>query len=156
MLFSITNHQNDYTLESTSFELACLAVLLLGQGKYGLKQLDGNSEMPPLLLLETGEWVRKTFNKDFTAWLYESLKENSLAISEIMSSVLFGEPADREPFFDNLSTIQSEAKKTRWRKKWLMNRNPSYDDLCVWAWEYADFFKNRVIPKTNRITQFSN
>lgn len=74
MKFEIINPSDEAYIEG-DFKTCVLATLIFGEGKYALKQVDGDLEMP-LLLFGTGEkWLKEQFGKSFTELLDEVGKE---------------------------------------------------------------------------------
>lgn len=72
MKFEIINPSDEAYIEG-DFKACVLATLWFGNGKYGLKQIDGNLEMPLFLFGDVDGWLKEQFGKN----LEELLKEIS-------------------------------------------------------------------------------
>ena len=66
MKYEIINPHDEAYMESDSHKYASIAVLLLGVGYYGLKEVDGDFEMPVMLLGGVEEWFKQEFGMTFT------------------------------------------------------------------------------------------
>ncbi|MDH5665949.1 MAG: hypothetical protein OEY10_06605 [Nitrosopumilus sp.] len=74
MKFEIINPSDEAYIEG-EFKICCLATLIFGNGKYALKEIDGDLEMPLLLFGTADEWLKKQFGKSFEELLNETSKE---------------------------------------------------------------------------------
>jgi hypothetical protein len=63
--FEIINPSDKAFIESDSFETACLATCILGQGKYGLREVGGDKRMPVFLFGGHDEFFAEKFGKPF-------------------------------------------------------------------------------------------
>lgn len=96
MKFQIINPSDEAMIEG-DFKLCVLATLSFGEGKYALKQVDGDLEMPLFLFgLGVDEWLKKQFGKGFTDLLDETTKEE---LGKVLLSVhLVGERSSLNDF----------------------------------------------------------
>ncbi|MFH1422721.1 MAG: hypothetical protein ABIH42_08440 [Planctomycetota bacterium] len=61
MKFEIINPSDRCFVEGDDFKTVCIAVIVLGDGKYGLRQVDGDLHMPPVIFAHG--WFKDTFNQ---------------------------------------------------------------------------------------------
>ncbi len=59
MIYDIVNPSDDVTFFADDLEVAYMVCLLLGEGRYGLNDEDGNEVMPLLLFGTFEEWQKK-------------------------------------------------------------------------------------------------
>ena len=64
MKFEIINPSDKAFLESDDFKTACISSILV-TAHHGLKQVDGELEMPPFLFGGVDEWWNDKFNESF-------------------------------------------------------------------------------------------
>jgi hypothetical protein len=84
MIFEIINPSDKAYITSDNFEVACVAVCVLGNGHYGLHEVDGEKRMPPFLFRHPDEFFKDNFGKTFE----ESLKSTDKAkISAALKTV---------------------------------------------------------------------
>ena len=71
MTFRIINPSDEAYLDAKTFELACIASIMVTTG-HGLEQVGGDSFMPPLV---NDVWFRMQFGKNFETALHEADKK---------------------------------------------------------------------------------
>jgi len=74
MKFEIINPSDEAYIEG-DFKSCCLATLFFGNVQYGLKQVDGDLEMPLFIFGDADEWLTKQFGKTLEKLLAETSKE---------------------------------------------------------------------------------
>lgn len=70
MKFEIINTSDQAFIESDTFRTACITITILGNGQYGLREVDGNLKMPPLTFAPT--WFETEFDIDFDTALNDT------------------------------------------------------------------------------------
>lgn len=105
MIYELINYSDPYTLESDDEAAVCLATLLLGSGKYGLRDPNGDTVMPILFFGGHDEWCLARYGKTVDVLLNSTDKTK---IIMALDSVLLGE--DRE-----ISLRMSEKQRDRLR-----------------------------------------
>lgn len=98
MIFEIINPSDPYTLEANDFEVASVAVVLLGQGAYGMKQLDGDKslEIPIMMFGGADQWFTDNFGDNAETVIGRVVNEKCLQLADILDSVRIGGLEDRE------------------------------------------------------------
>ncbi len=66
MRYEIINPHDEAYMESGSHKHAAIAALLLGQGYYALREVDGDFEMPIMFLGGVEEWFKEKFGMTFS------------------------------------------------------------------------------------------
>jgi hypothetical protein len=95
MKFEIINPSDEAYIEG-NFKSCCLATLFFGNGQYGLKQVEGDLEMPLFIFGNADEWLKKQFGKTLDDLLKETSKEE---IGKALLSVhLVGERSSLNDF----------------------------------------------------------
>lgn len=135
MLYEIINPSDQYTIESEDFKVACVATLLLGSGQWGLKQINGDAEMPLFLFGGVDEWFAAQFNQPF-AEVVEAISHQQLG--EVLDTVLIGGADERQVYNDGLALIDDPLKREEWRNRWHEQRRTSLNDIGARAYSIAE------------------
>lgn len=101
MKFEIINPSDKAFIEGDDFKAVCIATIILGEGKYGLKEEHGNADytMPPILFAP--EWFARKFGQTIAEALEKS---NIIEMRQALSTVrLAGERT-------SLNDIEGRAK----------------------------------------------
>jgi len=61
--YEIINPSDKCYIEGEDFKTVCIATTLLGEGVYGLQEVDGDSCMPPIMF--ANGWFLNTFDVNF-------------------------------------------------------------------------------------------
>lgn len=146
-IYEIINPSDAYTLVSDSFEFACIVACLLGEGKYGLWQIDGDNEMPIFFIGGHDVWFTEHFGADFSAVMD---RMNPAAVADVCDSVLIGKACDRETFDKAMALIEDESKRQEFRAHWHNTRRSSMNDIGSRARFYAE--KLRVVAAQAEVT----
>jgi len=141
MIFEIINPSDPYTMEADDFEVACVANVFLGEGAYGLRQIDGDDNKMPILLFGANKWFIETFGTEFELVLKRCLEEKKDYLVKTLNSVLIGNASDRKIFYDGLSLIDDAQKQQEWRNKWHNQHRSSVNDIAALAHHYASVLK---------------
>lgn len=143
MLFEIVNPSDQCTLVAESLELAAVCVCFLGEGRYSLKWLDCESEVPLFLFGGSDEWFKKNFNST-TEESFENAFTNQLTeLIKIFESVLLGGKDQRE-LFELKQKGMNEAEKAAFRIQWNDERRTSMNNICGRALEIAEGMKAKM------------
>lgn len=128
MIIEIINPSDPYTMETDSREGAALAALLLGQGKMGLEEIDGEFSMPIFLFgsaADVDAWLQEQFKCDM-AGLTKAFRVQA---AEALESVVIGRKADRAAYSKALSLIDDPEKRLQWKEHWLEERRSSMNNI---------------------------
>ncbi len=152
MLFEISNPSDAYTIEADSFEVAAMAVLLLGQGNYGVHQLDGpeddRKEMP-IMIIATEKQIEEWCQDNFGASLADCILRCKAKIPDVLDTVLIGSEADRATYHKALSLIDDSAKKEQWKAEWHDKRRSSMNNIGARAWAIAAKLRKQEASATD-------
>lgn len=101
MLYDIINPSDRYTIECSSLDVAVMASVLLGQGNYGLRSLDGGQDVPMFSFGGGDEWCRKHCGEDLMSLSNRVMDEKLSEIADSLDSVLYGDKQDRVEFLES-------------------------------------------------------
>jgi hypothetical protein len=94
MRFNLINPSDPYTFEADDFEVAAVAVCLLGNGKYPADALgddaDKGNNVPAFLFGGHDEWFESRFGASYEATADRVLKDRSDALARALESVTLG------------------------------------------------------------------
>lgn len=128
-LFEIINPSDAYTIKTDRWDLAVLATLFLGEGKYGLEEIRGERRMPPFIFGGVDEWLKEQFGAESLNAFIESRMSEELC--QVIDSVLIGSACARVEYEDAISRMTAEAaadyaEAYRDRKRSSMNNIGAY------------------------------
>jgi hypothetical protein len=144
MLFEISNPCDPYTMEAERFDVACAACLFLGSGQCGLREVDGQQEMPCFVFGGSIPWFKEKFGGDLGPFIYQ----NMAAIAECLGSVLIGNPQARKAYLDGLALIPDAEGKQAWKESWHNRRRTGLLDIGARAWQLADLLRKKTLSST--------
>ena len=134
--WELINPSDKITFKADTYELACLAVGLMG-GAYAADLLEGDVEprqVPMFLFGGTDEHFKKHFGKDVSDTFEAADK---LALADVLDSFLIGSMAERRAYEKALS-VMPEADKAAFKEEWLDKERSSMNDICARAYGYAN------------------
>jgi len=129
-IYEIINPSDAYSLESDDFAVACVITCLLGEGKYGLMDAEGDTVMPILLFGTHEKWFPEQFGKTLKQLLDEI---SSGKLADCMDSVVIGDAKDRVMFYQAINLIDDPIKKQEWRNAWHNKKRSSLNDIGGYA-----------------------
>lgn len=130
MIYEIINPSDKYTIESDDFMTACVVTVMLGNGMYGLKSIDGEQSMPIMLFDDDLSFFKNTFGKEFEQ-CFECIPKSKLA--DCFDSIVVG---NRETYNKALSTI-NEDKAQEFKNVWNEQNTSSLNNIGELSRDYA-------------------
>lgn len=149
MLFNVVNPHDPYTMEAPDFMSAAVAICLVGEGSYGLAQIDAiEGEQPKIVpvfrFTDPEPWFIEHFNKNFGDTLtLASSAEHMPNLIKALDSVVYGHQEDRADFLRQLEA-QPPAERENFRIEWHEKRRSTFVQLAEHAWGMALYFRNRL------------
>lgn len=110
MKFEIINPSDEAYIEG-SFKDCCIATLIFGKGKYALKEINGELEMPLFLFSSADTWLKERFGKTFEELLNEMNVED--VKKALLSVHLVRERTSLNDFTSRAHIIANSLKKVR-------------------------------------------
>lgn len=99
MLFNIVNPSDPYTIEAPSLDVAAVASILLGQGRYPFDSLDGGENVPLFMFGGADKWTKTHFDETLMELSNRVMDTKLSEVVECLDSVLYGNEQDRVSFF---------------------------------------------------------
>lgn len=94
-LWKIDGHRHPYWMKAPNLAVAAVAVLMMGNGKYGCKLIGGKEEMPRFLIEGSLEaWCESTFRMDLDQLQARVAQGHVIDLAKALGSVRIGEPGD--------------------------------------------------------------
>lgn len=123
MIFEIINPSDPYTLESDDLEIASVAVVVLGRGQYGMRQIDGDKkfEMPIFLFGGEDEWFKENFGDNAEVVIGRCFEGKKEQLAAALDSVRIGGIEDRNKSKEEHDKVRS-----------------SMNNIGKVAWKYAE------------------
>lgn len=119
--YELINPSDKYTFVALDFEVAAIAVLILGTA-YGAKPKDDGEEVPIFLFGGTDgatAWYRDKFGHT----LDDGLKEKGEAVADALLSFMLGDFEDRRRYELALAAIDDPEKKAKFIDDWQDGRS---------------------------------
>ena len=130
MICDIINPSDAMTLKADDFEAACVAIAIVGQGQWGIKDVENEDNSSPVLF-GWEDWLAKR-----EIDLSQYIKDNRLLLADILDTVMLGTPSGRADLEAMLAEIPEER-----REAWIADRNDrrrsSLNDIEGVAHKYA-------------------
>lgn len=111
MIYKIINMSDGLTLISDDFEVAAVAVVILGEGGYGIESIDGELRTP--VLLGWDKWF-----DDRGIDLNKYIDDNCSKIADVLDSVMLGSAKERKDLDMLLERLGEDE-----RRKYIEERN---------------------------------
>jgi hypothetical protein len=140
-IWAITNPSDPYTIESETFPAAAAAVLLLGEGRFGLAPEDKKTQGMPLLMFGGGEaFIEEHFGGDLRGWIHANMP----AVIDALDSVLLGGFGRRADYRAAIEAIDDPAKLASFKSAWQDKRS-SRNDIGGSAHRLAAHLRERSL-----------
>lgn len=137
-VWNLINPSDPYTLVTDNFEVATVVCLLLGEGRYGLEEINGERRVPLMLFDVNERWFRETFGCTCQELFDRMVGDRRAEIVACLDSVLIGSPASRATYQEGLDLIDDPQKRAAWRTRWHDKRQSSMNDIGAQARRLAD------------------
>lgn len=151
--YEIINPSDPYTLEWENFKIACVSVMLVGNGKYALEPLTkGGRKMPPFIFGGAKEWFKEEFSEEF-----DSVVElNKQDISDCLRNIVIGDEWDREIYNETMFhyldwgwNMEMSGKQLQWRRMWHEKKCSSINNIGMRADRIADELEQQIRNENN-------
>jgi hypothetical protein len=138
-VYAITNPSDPYTIKGADKAALCVAVLVLGEGRYGLVDKEGETLMPIL-----------AFGGDAISWLHGEMgvtnleryiEKNGELLADCLGSIIIGDFNDRWLVEKSLENAKCEEDTEQILKEWHDKRRTSLNDIGATARKVAEIFR---------------
>jgi hypothetical protein len=146
MLYEIINPSDAYTLETDDFASACLAIIYLGEGMYGLTSEDRSKDMPPFVFAKEDQimdWLKDNAGvteKD----IGEAFGARLAGMADVFGSVVIGSFSAREQFVAAVEAIDDPAKRETFVAKWNDKKRSSMNNIGARCKKLATAFRDKA------------
>lgn len=136
MILEIQNPSDKVTIETDDIVAAGVAIMIVGDGWYGLED-DKGEQIVPITALGSGEaWLKSKGVIDIEGYI----KANRFKMAAILESVLYGSVEDRILF--NAAIEKMSKKDARlYRGEWNDKKRSSMTDIGAMCLHYAESFR---------------
>ncbi len=138
--YELINPSDTYTLKADDPQIAVLAAILLGSGRYGLTDEESREIFPIFFIDANGleEWVRVQYSCE----LGELIKAaDKAALAACLESVAICPLKDRRLWDAALEAMDDAAKRAAWLAAWHDAQRSSMNDIGGRAQKYAAHFR---------------
>jgi len=139
MLFEVINPSDPYTCIADDIKIAQAAILVLGDGIYGLKCIDDGEDYSVCLLF-ADEKTAEAILKDIFGNFEKYLKDNKVEIADCLESFWCGSVAERN-IYDELMKVLPNDERINKKKELHNKRRSSLNNIGEVAWQLADQFR---------------
>jgi hypothetical protein len=142
MILEIQNPSDAVTIETDDIAAAAVAIMLVGDGWYGLEDEEGE-QVVPITALGSGEaWLKEKGITDVEGYM----KANRVKLAEILESVLYGHARDRALFNAAIEKMSKEDAQV-YREQWNDKKRSSLNDIGAACLHYAKAFREMTGDK---------
>ena len=128
MIFELVNPSDAVTFECEDVRVACVAVLVLGEGKYGLTDTKGDSVLPLFMfggMDPVNAWFKEQHDiDDVMEWMNAHLEE----MATFLDSMVYGSVKERQLFLDAVSKMNAEDAAD-FKEKWFDQKRSSMNNI---------------------------
>ena len=142
MLYEVINPSDCVTLEADDELVACVATLLLGQGRYGLKSDNANKQVLPIMFHQSAldDWL-----KEKQIVLDDFIDQHSVELAECLESALVCSMTSRAALIKAIEASGGDKKAAF--ATYNEERRTSMNNICGRAAQLASYC--RSLPKTD-------
>ncbi len=134
-----------YTCQAEDENAAAIAVLLLGNGKYGLKDEKGETVLP-LMIFAGEDACNELINKHTSgAVLSDYITANEPAIAAILQSVMTVGFSERKAYDRAMELIDDPTKRDAFRAEYHDRNRTSMNDIGGRAWRMAAALQKKPV-----------
>jgi len=144
VIYDIVNPSDAVTIEAGDSVLASIAIIVLGNGQYGLYDEDGRTVLgifalstPEMLI----EWLRDNGVEDTK--MDEFYAKNGDEIATILESIVYGDASDRKAI-TALTESMTKTDRLKAVAKYNDSKRSSMNDIGTAALELAKGFRKKV------------
>ena len=144
MIYEIANPSDAVTIEAQDSVLASIAIIVLGNGQYGLYDEDGRTVLGIFALSKPErliEWLRDNGVEDTK--MDEFYAKNGEEIATILESVVYGNIADRKSI-TALTESMTNPDRLKALAKYNDSKRSSMNDIGHAAAELAKVFRQKA------------
>jgi len=147
--YEVVNPSDACTVEAECPVVAAVAVLMLGEGAYGLRDAQGEVVMPPLRFGGSPALTRWLADVGIAS-LGDYIEAKRETIAAVLDSAMYGGFADRAAYRKGFKFIDSEANRREWRqvwrRRWEDERRTSTTTICKAAWSLCEELRGAPAP----------
>jgi hypothetical protein len=144
VIYDIVNPSDAVTIEAGDSVLASIAIIVLGNGQYGLYDEDGRTVLG-IFALSTPEklieWLRDNGVEDTK--MDEFYAKNGDEIATILESIVYGDASDRKAI-TALTESMTKTDRLKAVAKYNDSKRSSMNDIGTAALELAKGFRKKV------------
>lgn len=134
MILDIINPSDACMMITDDREAAAIAVVLIGNGQYGLEQLDAKDgeepfKVPMFLFGGHDEWWTRTFGHNFETGAKLYADEKAGLLIDALRSVVYGKPADLDAYNDAMELITQPDRQEEFKRRWNDRRRGSLNNI---------------------------
>lgn len=142
-LYEVINPSDAVTFEAESDDVAAIAVLFLGRGKYGCTDEQG-SDVLPLLLFGSDGWIEKFCADRKLADLSDFLSANAEALAKALESTSVCSLANRK------ALVAAVGPDPVALERWNEAKRSSLNNICAAARKLAAAFRKPRAAKAGK------
>lgn len=139
-IWEIVNISDPYTMICDDFEVATVACILLGEGEYGLREVNGERKVP--IMLFGADWIENEFRCSAQDLMIRVGTEKREELAHALDSILIGTPGERVSFSMPMDIIEDQDKRHKWSEDWHDQHRSSLNDIGRHAWAIAKHIRS--------------
>ena len=135
MIYKIINSLDEATIEAGTADevLACLAIIFLSKGKYGLEDSNGMMVCPVFEFARPERLMEWLTNRNISnESMDDFIASNGSKLATILESLAYGSVSDRREIKEKMDAMSADDA-TSFLAKWNNAKHPSPTELYVQA-----------------------
>lgn len=124
MIYEISNPSDCITIEADDELVACVAVLLLGSGKYGLVRQDGATVLSIFLLGGADAWIAERVGDNLDEWI----EAHSTELATVLDTAMVVSVGLRAPLLKAIAAAGGDRQGAL--AAFNEERRTSMNDIC--------------------------
>lgn len=144
MIYEIVNPSDACTIEADDKTLACIAIIILSDGAYGLYDENGEAALPIFRFSDPARLVEWLHDRGISPdKMDEFYAKSGEEMATILESVAYGKISDRQAI---LAVCEGKSPEERVvaLAKWNDNKRSSINDICLACHNLAKVFRKKA------------
>lgn len=151
MIYEIVNPSDAVTIEADDEFLASVAVIILGEGAYGLYDHKGKVILPIFLFQDPAKlvkWLNEHGVNPSKIDEFYAMHGEKLAV--IMESLMYGKPEDRKAVLAMTANMNTD-EKAKALAKYNESKRSSMSNIAASASHLASMFREKAASAKKRL-----
>lgn len=147
MLYELINPSDPYTCRADDPKAAMAVALVLGNGKMGLRDQEGEEYATLIMFMKEDALEEHLVHLFGEGGLGGFMEANAPAVADCLDSVMSVGFSERRTFDEAIKAIESDDRRDEYRAKIHDANRSSVNDFASYAWKYAASLRETMSNK---------